>query len=336
MRAAGPYIVLLLLLLSSASLAQDIHFSQFFSSPLITNPAATGNFDGTYRFAGNQRRQWQSISATPFQTLGGTVDMNAPFGAKGLGAGLGIYHDVAGDSRYRTFIADLFLGGRFRLGPSRDLIVSVGGGFQFFNWTYDINRLSFNSQFNGIRYDPSLGHGETGPAMSGKVFSPMAGAMVEKRYSKRKAIALGFSGFNLTRPEMSSLGGSRLPLRRNLHLLSTFKIAEKWDLMPSGQWMAQGPHREFLVGSRVRYYLANSPTEFRTVQFGLFGRPGDAGYVFVGMERDLFYAGLSYDINLSSLNTATDFRGGWEVSLIYIIATVREKTRRLRQCPDYL
>ena len=35
--------------------AQDPHFSQYFSSPLTFNPAFTGYFEGTHRFAVNIR-----------------------------------------------------------------------------------------------------------------------------------------------------------------------------------------------------------------------------------------------------------------------------------------
>ena len=41
--------------MSSATLAQDPNFSQFFASPLTLNPALTGKFDGLYRIAGNYR-----------------------------------------------------------------------------------------------------------------------------------------------------------------------------------------------------------------------------------------------------------------------------------------
>ena len=50
-------------------MAQDIHFSQFYFSPLNLNPAATGIFDGDYRIAGNHRQQWRSVT-TPYTTFG--------------------------------------------------------------------------------------------------------------------------------------------------------------------------------------------------------------------------------------------------------------------------
>ncbi|MGN6166347.1 MAG: type IX secretion system membrane protein PorP/SprF, partial [Flavisolibacter sp.] len=40
---------------------QDLHFSQFFNSPLTTNPANTGFIpDGDFRLGINYRDQWSS------------------------------------------------------------------------------------------------------------------------------------------------------------------------------------------------------------------------------------------------------------------------------------
>ena len=47
--------------------AQDIHFSLWDMSPLNLNPAMTGQFDGDYRFNGNHRNQWSSVTV-PFTT----------------------------------------------------------------------------------------------------------------------------------------------------------------------------------------------------------------------------------------------------------------------------
>ena len=61
------------LLLSGALGAQDLHFSQFFNSPLTTNPANTGFIpDANYRVGINYRSQWTSVPA-PYTTSGSPV-----------------------------------------------------------------------------------------------------------------------------------------------------------------------------------------------------------------------------------------------------------------------
>ena len=56
--------------------SQDLHFSQFMNSPLLTNPANTGFIpDGDYRLGVNYRNQWASITAFPYKTMSAFGDV---------------------------------------------------------------------------------------------------------------------------------------------------------------------------------------------------------------------------------------------------------------------
>src|SRR5690349_20572577 len=92
---------LCLLVTAEAVHAQSYHFSQFFSTPLLTNPANTGSMDGAYRFASNIRSQGLS-GGNPYFTgyVSAEVDPlrnNLPEGHK---AGVGLFlmndHSLAG------------------------------------------------------------------------------------------------------------------------------------------------------------------------------------------------------------------------------------------------
>ena len=55
---------------------QDLHFSQFMNSPLLTNPANTGFIpDGDYRLGVNYRNQWASITDFPYKTMSAFGDV---------------------------------------------------------------------------------------------------------------------------------------------------------------------------------------------------------------------------------------------------------------------
>lgn len=330
--------VTVLSLASSNGHAQDIHFSQFFATPLFTNPALTGHFEGTYRFTGVLRRQWASISPEPFQTLGGGVDINAPLNLKNLGFGVQVGQDITGASALSTFQVNVLLAGRFWLGSARDISVSLGAHAGLSNQRIDYSKLKFDSQFNGIRYYEETLSGESFNTSQLSWQNVGAGIFIDKKYTSRKHIGLGYSAFNLLTPAQSYTGNSqvKIDMRHNIHGMASFDIATKWDLLPGVQVMVQNPHLEVLAGSAFKYYLANSATEKRSVQLGLWGRPGDAGYISGGMERNNLFVGASYDFNLSPLRTASNYLGGWEVTVVYVIETVREKVKRVRQCPDYL
>src|SRR5215831_2608042 len=80
--------------------SQDLHFSQYFNSPLTTNPANTGFIpDGDYRLGVNYRNQWSAIMAVPYKTMSAFGDiqlMRNEEGSGWLGAGGVILRDAAG------------------------------------------------------------------------------------------------------------------------------------------------------------------------------------------------------------------------------------------------
>ena len=64
--------LLVMVVLSGASLStqgQDARFSQYFTTPYLTNPAFTALFQGDYQVMLNYRSQWGSVIENPFRTI---------------------------------------------------------------------------------------------------------------------------------------------------------------------------------------------------------------------------------------------------------------------------
>ena len=166
-----------------------------------------------------------------------------------------------------------------------------------------------------------------------------AGVYAEKRLSERRRLGVGFSSFNLGEPDrnMGPAAESRLPRRHNIHLFSSLAIGStNFDVMPAAQFQIQGVHDELLIGSAFRYHLSTASMNKRSVQIGVWGRTRDAAYLIAGFTKNNLFIGGSYDFNLSRLRPASEYLGGWEISIICTLYTVREKIKRVRQCPDFL
>ena len=120
--------------------AQDIHFSQFFNAPYAASPANIGLFEGQYRVGGVFRQQWRSVTV-PYRTFGLGGDMTNVGGVEGLGAGLWLYNDRAGDSRLNTL--HLSLGGSWteKLGPLKDQSITGGLQIGFTSLSIDYSQL---------------------------------------------------------------------------------------------------------------------------------------------------------------------------------------------------
>lgn len=318
---------------------QDIHFSEFFITPLFTNPALTGQFDGTYRLTGIVRRQWASVSPQPYQTFGGGAELNKPFNIKPIAIGIRAYHDYTGAGSLTTTSFAIPAALKMRFGASKDFTVSLGFQTEIFQQSLDYSKLTWDDQYFNDRFNPDANTNETRINQSITKLNFSGGLYVEKRWSERKRIGAGISSFNLTQPDKSYFPGgeSRLARRNNIHFLSSFKLgSSNIDIMPAGQFQWQGVSDELLLGSAFRYHLSTNPLNKRSIQIGIWGRTRDAAYLSAGFTRNNLFIGGSYDFNLSRLRVASEYWGGWEIGIIYTIATVREKIKRVRQCPDFL
>ena len=92
--------------------AQDIHFSQYLTSPLNLNPALTGVMNEDLRLIANYRNQWKSVSAEPYSTISFSTDGTLPPKRKTndfFGIGMVANRDYAGASQLKVTQANLSL-----------------------------------------------------------------------------------------------------------------------------------------------------------------------------------------------------------------------------------
>lgn len=315
--------------------AQDIHFSQFWASPMNINPSLTGQFDGDYRFIGNQRTQWKSVTV-PYMTVGLSADAHNVLDQEDLGAGLSFYYDQAGDSRFKT--VHLNLSGSYTLHLDEDSLHHLALGVQtgMTNRNIDYTDLRFDNQYNGLFYDPSLAHNEIFARESRTYLNFNLGGTYYYILGDRKSISAGFAFYNLTAPKQSFFNNDDilLDIRMNFHANAQLKLTDEMDLLPGLLFSKQGKMQELLVGSSVRYTLSNNP--YRALYAGLWVRNKDAGYLHLGMDYDDWNVGVSYDFNFSGLVPASNARGGLEISVIYILRNWAPPIQRHRVCPNFI
>ena len=317
--------------------SQDIHFSQYFEAPANLNPAFVGQFDGDYRLIFNHRDQWRSVTR-PYTTSGGSFDATNVV-TDGLGAGLSIYRDITGDSRLQTVQV---LGGVSKdFGYSKDSTGWFVSGAQigFTNRSINYDDLRFDEQWNGQGYyDPSIAHSEQFQRNARSYFQLNWGISYAKLFDDGSDLKVGWGVFNLNQPKQSFFDNDaiKLDLRNSFHAVSNIVINEEWIAQPRVQAAFQGKYTEVLIGGNAKYVVNNTGGIYRTVFGGFHYRSKDAGYLMLGMEYDEWTVGLSYDFNLSSLTVASNGRGGFELSIQYIIRKRPEMKFERSICPDYI
>jgi type IX secretion system PorP/SprF family membrane protein len=331
-RAALALALLFTALLFSTGLkAQDPGFSQFFASPLTLNPALTGKFNGVVRVAGNYRNQWPSIN-NAFITS--TISVDAPIlrnklpenDTWGLGI-MGMNDKTAGGALNSNYFS---LSTAYHKALDEDGYHQLGVGFQgtYANRTLDGTQLHFEDQLNLNGTWNPISPSETnisGRYVSVHYFDMNLGVLYNASTDGNNNYYFGASAYHLNHPKQSFLGVDtvNVPTRITLHGGGYFPIqGSPSTIYVSALFNNQAGAREYVAGGAWAVNASNDETAPVNFYAGLWGRftnnTTDAIIPYVGLDYSDFSLGVTYDVNVSSLKTASQSRGGIEISLIYI------------------
>ncbi|MEI6487628.1 MAG: PorP/SprF family type IX secretion system membrane protein [Bacteroidota bacterium] len=323
----------------SLSFAQDIHFSQFNNSPLNLNPAQTGLFNGDWRFVGNMRNQWSSVPV-PYRTFSLSTDTRWKNEIlQGIPAvGLLINTDKSGDSKLTTTNVLLPIDYIKKLNKDSTHFISLGIQPGMTTKSFNPSNLSFDNQYDGDAYNPALASGENFSSYRITYLDIGGGIAYLYKMNNRKMVNVGISLQHLTRPKQKffSDGTDRLDIKTAFSGMSEFPVSEQLDLVPSFIYQHQGKYNETMVGSFAKYILTPVDGMTSAISLGAFYRLKDAFIIAATMDYRNFNVGMSYDINTSKLYAATNHRGGFEISVIYIFKKVIPFVAKKRVCPIYM
>jgi len=335
-------IVILSVCFSLNALCQDIHFSQFYASPLTLNPAMTGNLNGNYRLTAIYRNQYATIPA-PYNTFGVSGDMSIlrnSLGGDHAGIGITAFNDVAGDGNLSN--TSVFLSAAYHKGLDRfkrhNFSVGIQGGFT--QRSLDFSKLYFGNQLGDEGFNPALYPSyEPVEDQSFGYFDFNIGAMYTGRLVEGISGYGGVSFFHFAQPEESFLGTeNRLASRLVLHGGGEVFFNNTFSISPSGIYMQQAGAKELTLGSAVSYHFLNAGQNGkRTSLFsGLWYRIPHEIIFVGGIDFKDIRFGLSYDLTISDLSNANAYQGGFEVSLAYIGSLFETKRKApLMYCPRF-
>lgn len=331
------FIALTILAATEFSFAQDPHFSQFFSSPMTLNPAFTGKFNGTVRFAGNFRNQWPTINRA-YQTATASVDLPILQKVVGdmdrLGIGFMGFTDksAAGAVGFNFFSASA----AFHKALDEDGFQQLGTGFQvtYSNMLINTSMLKFEDQLTPFGFTNPTSEVFNNSTLRSTYWDVNAGLLYSMSTTDRNNFYGGVSLYHINRPSQQFTGvGYELNPRATFHAGGYVPISVNTALNFNGLYSTQAGAHEALLGAAAQFFTgdptANNPTSFYG---GGWIRFGDAIIPFIGLEFNGFRIGASYDVNTSSLKTASQSRGGIELSLIY---TFLPSDTKSMPCPRF-
>jgi type IX secretion system PorP/SprF family membrane protein len=316
--------------------AQDPHFSQFFSSPLTLNPAFTGKFSGTYRLAGNYRNQWPSINnafttgtfSADFHLLQDKIPNNDTWGIGMVG-----YSDNSSSGAVKSNYASFSTA--YHKGLDEDGYNQLGVGFQltYANMLINTADLRFEDQLTSNGFTGASSETFNGATLSSSYVDVNGGILYNGSSSDRTNYYFGISMYHINRPQQHFTGAEYvLNPRTTFHGGMSFPLGQTTTFHMSALHTMQGGATETMVGGALQLIATPDFPKPTSLYIGTWVRFNDAIIPYLGLEFDDFRIGATYDYNSSALKTASQNRGGIEVSLIYIR---RPSTDRPVNCPKF-
>ncbi|MBK7884346.1 MAG: PorP/SprF family type IX secretion system membrane protein [Chitinophagaceae bacterium] len=303
--------------------AQDLHFSQFFNSPLSTNPANTGFIpDADYRLGVHYRNQFSSIMTVPYQTTSifGDAQLFRDKLENGwLGVGGLLLNDVAGSGSLRSTKIYGSVAYHQMLGSSS--LVSAGFNVGWANKRIDVSKLKFPDQFDGKFFDNTLPTSVILDNTSVSYFDMQAG--INYAYFPQENVYLngGYSIHHVNRPKESFFSdssngykGGRISMRHIGFANAILKVADNLIINPNIYYTNQAKASEMVIGLNGNYNLSESGE--KQLILGAYYRVGDAVIPMAGFEIKSIRFTFSYDATLSPLSKFNNLRGASEFSII--------------------
>ena len=334
MRKIISILIVFIVVLNTAS-GQDVHFSQFFAAPLLVNPANTGNFNGSVRLGLNYRDQWSSVTV-PYQTFStyGDVAIQPKKSVNRLGLGLVAFNDQAGDGALTT--NKIYFSGAYHIGYTEKdawrLAIGLTGGLV--QKSVDLNKLTFDSQWNDFEFDPALLNNEP---VSTEVLDYVdlgVGALLTVIPYEGERYTLGFSAWHINEPEETFFNNTNtVGVKYTLTAGGFFATSGIASFQPQIYISTQKNSLEMVAGTNVSIPINEEENMYTSIFVGGWYRYNDAIWMVGGAQINHLTVSASYDLNISKLRTASSAMGGFEIALAYVFNN-RDKKDPLK-CPAY-
>ena len=324
---------------------QDLHFSQWFQTPLNTNPANTGFIpEADYRIGANFRDQGAVIMTNPYRTFGIWGDaqlLRNQLPSGWLGVGGTIWRDAAGAGSLTSTKAYGSIAYHQMLGYEHLLSAGFSAGWN--NKRIDPTNLIFPDQFLGDSYkktNPTSAWNNTDFTNSLSYFDMQAGINYAYFPTNKIYINGGVSVWHLNRARESFFKAdppdydSRLLMRWNGFVNASIKVDENWIINPMAYYSRVADRYELVGGLNVQYNLSENGE--KQLIGGLYSRWGDAIVPMIGFEMNNIRFSFSYDATVSGLSQYNNTRGALEFSVLRNgFYDIYDGDRKQSLCPNF-
>ena len=298
--------------MQTAIYAQDIHFSQFFETPLLRNPALAGIFTGDYRVQMVYRDQWGSVT-DGYRTGSLNGEYKLPIGKADdfITVGGQALFDRAGTAALTQVSFLPAINYHKSLSNEKNRYFSLGFMGGVVNKSFDRSKM--------ITDDPN---GEPTAVANYTYMDGSVGLSYNSNLSQKPDdnFYLGIAYHHFTQPQNSFFRDPTIKLNPKWTASAGFRfgVAETAYVSILADHSIQENYQETVVGAL--YGLKIGPeidNPKYTIHGGFFIRWSDALIPVVKLDYNPFSFAFSYDVNISKLKPYSYGRGGYEISVSY-------------------
>jgi type IX secretion system PorP/SprF family membrane protein len=315
-----PLLFLSLFINVKSQAQQDIHFAQFYELPLLRNPSLAGIFNGNIRFTAAYRNQWQSITV-PYRTMALSTEIKILRGlADGdfMTIGLQVTNDEAGDSKLKRTQLLPVINYHKLLNEEKSTLISLAFMGGVVSERFDPTELKFDDQFVNGSYSTSNTTSQTFTRTGFNYIDATVGLSLSSLINENTKFYVGASLFHFNDPSLTFMKDLSVKLNRKWGFNAGFthKTSTDGKLVAYADHFRQGPNRITQIGALYSHNFVPSDEYTQlSISAGVIFRLNDAIVPVAKLNKNKWSLGLSYDTNISSLKKASNFKGGFEMTL---------------------
>lgn len=322
----------------STASAQDLNFSQFHELPLLRNPALAGIYTGDFRATSAYRSQWGSVTV-PYTSQALSLEMKTGISETSddfFSAGIQFTRDMAGDSKFgKTQILPM-LAFHKSISAERDSYLTLGFMGGIVQQRFDPSQLRFDDEFmNGVYTPNSTSSTFTRTQLN--YIDAAVGLSFSSETANGVKYYIGAGLFHFTKPKVAFYKQDEIQLNQKWIANAGFSIpiSESENFIMYMDYFHQGRYSQGQGGIFYRNELwSDGETNGVAMTGGVLMRWNDAVIPVLRLDYNKVGIGLSYDANFSKLRSASQLRGGFELTLLFKSAlNINNSSLQKMKCP---
>lgn len=323
------------LLLAISLQAQDIHFSQFFQTPLLRNPSLAGIYTGDIRVQAVYRDQWNSVTDA-YKTASLDGEYKMPIGRSNdyITLGMELLYDRAGTIAWTSTYVYPTINYHKSLSADRNRYLSLGFMGGIVQRRFDLSKVTTNSTYD---------NGTIGEPLNNTSYLYADGSVgmsynSDLNDNPNNNFYLGVAYHHFNRPNESFYRNANIELYPKWVFSGgiRFGVSDYGYVTILADQSLQGSYKETVAGAMYGLKIGEDPNNpAYTIHAGTFLRWNDALIPTLKLDYNPFSITVSYDANISGLKPSSYGRGGFEISVAYIAFRQNNSSSGVLRCPRF-